>query len=34
MRDAVSRFSGFADEYDATRPAPPAEIVDLMTDYA
>lgn len=34
MRDAVSRFSGFADEYDAVRPAPPAEIADLLTDYA
>ena len=33
MRDAVSRFSGFANEYDAVRPAPPVEIVELLSDY-
>jgi SAM-dependent methyltransferase len=34
MRDTVSRFSGFAGEYDANRPAPPGEIVDLLVDYS
>lgn len=34
MRDTVSRFSGYASEYDAARPTPPAEIVDLLAHYA
>lgn len=34
MRNTVSRFSGFAGEYDAARPTPPAELVDLLAHYA
>jgi SAM-dependent methyltransferase len=31
MVDSVSRFLGFADTYDRSRPRPPAELVDLLT---
>jgi SAM-dependent methyltransferase len=31
--DAVSRFSGFADEYDAARPRPPADLVALISGW-
>ncbi len=34
MPDAVSRFSGFADEYDAARPRPPADLVELISGWA
>jgi SAM-dependent methyltransferase len=34
MPDAVSRFSGFAGEYDAARPRPPADLVTLITGWA
>lgn len=34
MPDAVSRFSGFASEYDAARPRPPADLVALITGWA
>jgi SAM-dependent methyltransferase len=32
--DAVSRFSGFAAEYDAARPTPPADLVALITQWS
>jgi SAM-dependent methyltransferase len=31
---SVQRFSGFADLYDRARPTPPAELVDLLTQWA
>lgn len=31
---AVERFSGFADLYDRGRPQPPAELADLLSQYA
>jgi ubiquinone/menaquinone biosynthesis C-methylase UbiE len=34
MPDAVSRFSGFAEEYDAARPRPPADLVELISGWA
>jgi ubiquinone/menaquinone biosynthesis C-methylase UbiE len=34
MPDAVSRFSGFAAEYDAARPRPPADLTALITQWA
>jgi SAM-dependent methyltransferase len=34
MPDAVSRFSGFAEEYDAARPAPPAELTDFLVQWS
>jgi len=34
MTDAVSRFTGFADSYDRARPRPPAELVDVLTQWA
>jgi SAM-dependent methyltransferase len=34
MPDAVSRFTGFADEYDAARPAPPAELVQVIMQWS
>ena len=33
MSDAVARFSGFADLYDRARPHPPAELVELITQW-
>jgi len=34
MPDAVSRFTGFAAEYDAVRPRPPAELAALISQWA
>ncbi|MGO8882710.1 MAG: class I SAM-dependent methyltransferase [Streptosporangiaceae bacterium] len=34
MPDAVSRFSGFAAQYDAARPKPPADLVALISQWA
>lgn len=34
MVDSVSRFLGFADTYDRARPAPPAELVDLLIQWS
>ncbi|HEY4019438.1 MAG TPA: class I SAM-dependent methyltransferase [Pseudonocardiaceae bacterium] len=34
MVDSVSRFFGFADTYDLARPSTPAELVDLLTQWA
>ena len=34
MPDAVSRFTGFASEYDAARPAPPAELVQVIMQWS
>jgi SAM-dependent methyltransferase len=34
MPDAVSRFTGFAGEYDAARPAPPAELVQVIMQWS
>lgn len=34
MTDATTRFGGFAQEYDRVRPRPPAELVDLITQWA
>ena len=34
MPDAVSRFTGFAAEYDAARPAPPAELVQVIMQWS
>jgi SAM-dependent methyltransferase len=34
MPDAVSRFTGFAGEYDAARPAPPAELVKVIMQWS
>ncbi len=34
MKANVERFMGFADVYDAARPAPPANLVDLLLRYA
>jgi ubiquinone/menaquinone biosynthesis C-methylase UbiE len=34
MPDAVSRFSGFAEEYDAARPRPAADLVELISGWA
>jgi len=34
MTDAVSRFTGFADSYDRARPRPPAELVDVLMQWA
>jgi SAM-dependent methyltransferase len=34
MPDAVSRFSGFASEYDAARPRPPADLVRVIRQWA
>ena len=34
MADAVSRFAGFAAEYDAVRPAPPAELVTFLASWS
>jgi ubiquinone/menaquinone biosynthesis C-methylase UbiE len=34
MADAFTRFSGFASEYDAVRPKPPAELVELLTAWS
>jgi ubiquinone/menaquinone biosynthesis C-methylase UbiE len=31
---SVQRFSGFAELYDRARPTPPAELVDLLTQWA
>jgi SAM-dependent methyltransferase len=33
MPDAVSRFSGFAREYDAARPQPPSDLVQVITQW-
>jgi SAM-dependent methyltransferase len=33
MPDAVARFSGFADTYDWARPRPPAELVEVLTQW-
>ncbi|MEP7024302.1 MAG: class I SAM-dependent methyltransferase, partial [Actinomycetota bacterium] len=32
--DAVTRFSGFAAEYDAARPQPPAALVDVIRQWS
>ena len=34
MADAARRFSGVAGEYDAVRPSPPADLLDLITQWA
>lgn len=34
MPDAVSRFTGFADQYDDVRPRPPTEIVQLLMQWS
>jgi SAM-dependent methyltransferase len=34
MADAAWRFSGVADEYDAVRPSPPADLLALITQWA
>ena len=34
MPDAVSRFSGVADQYDAVRPQPPADLVTVIAQWA
>ena len=34
MPDAVARFSGFAAEYDAARPRPPAELTEVLTQWS
>jgi SAM-dependent methyltransferase len=34
MPDAVSRFAGFAAQYDAARPAPPAELTAFLADWS
>jgi ubiquinone/menaquinone biosynthesis C-methylase UbiE len=34
MPDAVARFSGFAAEYDAARPKPPAALVQVILQWA
>jgi ubiquinone/menaquinone biosynthesis C-methylase UbiE len=34
MVDSVSRFLGFAETYDRARPAPPAELVDLLIQWS
>jgi SAM-dependent methyltransferase len=34
MPDGVSRFSGVADEYDAVRPRPPADLLALISQWA
>jgi len=34
MSSAAERFSGFADEYDRVRPRPPAELVDVIVQWA
>ncbi len=34
MPDSVSRFAGFADQYDAARPAPPADLPEFLADWS
>jgi trans-aconitate methyltransferase len=34
LKANVERFMGFADVYDAARPTPPADLVDLLLRYA
>ena len=34
MPDAVSRFAGFAAQYDAVRPAPPADLPAFLADWS
>jgi SAM-dependent methyltransferase len=34
MSGAASRFSGVADEYDAVRPGPPADLIAVITQWA
>jgi SAM-dependent methyltransferase len=34
MADAAWRFSGVADEYDAVRPSPPTDLLDLIRQWA
>ena len=34
MTDATTRFGGYAEEYDRVRPRPPAELVELITQWA
>ncbi len=34
MIDSVSRFAGFADQYDAARPAPPADLPAFLADWS
>jgi SAM-dependent methyltransferase len=34
MPDAVSRFAGFASEYDAARPRPPADLVQVIMQWS
>ncbi|HEV3361122.1 MAG TPA: class I SAM-dependent methyltransferase [Pseudonocardiaceae bacterium] len=34
MVDSVSRFNGFAATYDRARPRPPADLVDLLTQWS
>jgi SAM-dependent methyltransferase len=34
MPDSVTRFAGFADLYDATRPAPPADLPAFLADWS
>lgn len=34
MREAVKRFTGFADDYDRARPHPPADLPDLLSAWA
>lgn len=33
MVDSVARFLGFADTYDRSRPRPPADLIDLLTQW-
>jgi SAM-dependent methyltransferase len=34
MSDAASRFSGVADQYDAVRPQPPADLITVITEWS
>ena len=34
MSDAAARFSGVADEYDAVRPQPPADLITVITQWS
>ena len=34
MSDAAARFSGVADQYDAVRPQPPADLITVITQWS
>ena len=34
MADAIARFSGFGEGYDSARPRPPAELVEVLTQWS